>query len=138
MGEPEDGAAIVVFASGPSNDLIERQLIQDHVVSSGRIPKSANREDPPIRDERVGWTPSDHTFLWFERCVQEGLSIGEPLAPPCDGARSAVATRHTAPAVAGIRLHRLAHVARLAPGRDEWASPRPPGLTCHLPLASLS
>ena len=89
MGEPEDGAAIVVFASGPSNDLIERQLIQDHVVSSGRILKSANREDPPIRDERVVSTPSDHTFSWFERCVQEGLSIGEPLAPPCDGARSA-------------------------------------------------
>ena len=67
MGEPEDRAAIVSFALGPSHDLIERQRIEDHVASSQRIPKLANREDPPISDERVRAAPRDHSFPRFER-----------------------------------------------------------------------
>ena len=67
MGEPEDRAAIVLFASGPSNDLIERQRIEDHVAASRRIAQLPNGEDPPIRDERVRAAPRDHSFPRFER-----------------------------------------------------------------------
>lgn len=67
MGEPEDGAAIMVFALGPSDDLIERQRIEDQLAPSRRIAQLPNGEDPPIRDERVRAAPRDHPFPRLER-----------------------------------------------------------------------
>jgi hypothetical protein len=67
MGEPEDGAAIMEVASGPSNDLIERQRIEDPGAPSRRIPKVPRTEDPPIRDERARGLPRDHPFSRLER-----------------------------------------------------------------------
>ena len=67
MSEPEDRAAIMLFARGPSDDLIERQRIEDPVGPSRGIPQLPRGEDPPIGDERVRGLPRDHPFPRFER-----------------------------------------------------------------------
>ena len=59
MGEPEDRAAIMLFAPGPSDDLVERQRVEDPGAPPRRIPQLPCREDPPIRDERVSAAPRE-------------------------------------------------------------------------------
>jgi hypothetical protein len=67
MGEPEDGAAIMLFALGPPDDLIERERIENPVAPSRRIIQVPGIKDPPIRDERVSAALREHAFPWLER-----------------------------------------------------------------------
>ena len=65
VGEPEDGAAIMLFALGPPDDLIERERIENPGASR-RIIQLPGIKDLPIRDQRVRAAPRDHAFPGLE------------------------------------------------------------------------